>query len=104
VTFNDKLILTLVIGTSVTILALVAAGIIQNGLPNMLRIRARAVVEWPDTADEAWDEHVDAALQILLTHEALPGVVCGTPERWMDLEEEFADLAGLAEQLGERAQ
>jgi hypothetical protein len=87
---------------SVFALFRILAWVCTNGLPAMLRLRGRAVVEWPDT--EAWDEHVDAALQILLTHEATPGVVCGTPERWMDLEEEFADLNELAEQLGERAQ
>jgi hypothetical protein len=69
-------------------------------------MRGRAVVEWQDCDRQDrrsdWDDHVDSALEILLTHEA--GVVDGaTPERWVALEEEFADLDDLAARLGERA-
>jgi hypothetical protein len=69
-------------------------------------MRGRAVVEWQDCDVQprnAFDDHVDSALEVLLTHEA--GVDDGgTPQRWVELEEEFADLDGLAAQLGERAQ
>lgn len=60
----------------------------------------------PDVKDRAdWDVHVDTALDVLLTHEATPDVdEFGQPERWVALEEEFADLDDLAAQLGERAQ
>jgi len=51
-----------------------------------------------------WDVHVDTALDVLLTHEATPDVdEFGEPERWVALEEEFADLDPLAAKLGERA-
>jgi hypothetical protein len=109
------------------------AFVVKYGWRSMLglvAVRAEAVVEWQDCdrqpcgcpvggvdyscktcrarmyGDEqgrnAWDNHVDSALDVLMTHEA--GVADGaTPQRWIALEEEFADLDGLAAQLGERA-
>lgn len=68
-------------------------------------MRGRAVVEWQDCDRQsrtAFDDHVDDALGILLTHEATPAWQ-GSPERWTALEEEFADLDELAARLGERA-
>lgn len=50
----------------------------------------------------SFDDHAGDAISILLTHEACPAWQ-GTPERWIALEEEFADLDDLAAQLGERA-
>jgi hypothetical protein len=77
-----------------------------------------AVAHWsdcgcPDCHVFAVDDDIDALvdainggrdLDILLTHEALPEVdEIGAPDRWMALEAEFADLGGLAAELGERA-
>jgi hypothetical protein len=60
-----------------------------------------AVLQQRSDAIGEFDDHVDTALEILLTHEA--GVADGAqPERWIELEEEFADLDDLAAQLGER--
>lgn len=89
-----------------SVLAIVAIG--RWALKQIRRgveVRAEAVVEWQDCDRQsrtAFDDHVDDALGILLTHEATPAWQ-GSPERWTALEEEFADLDELAARLGERA-
>jgi hypothetical protein len=92
-----------VIFSSIFLLLRILAWVCTNGLPNMLRLQARAVVEWQDC--DPVDAHlVDQPDEVLLTHEATLGVdEFGTPDLWRALENECADLAGLAEQLGERA-
>lgn len=100
--------------STVFVLMRILAWVVTVGVPSMISRRSEAVVEWQDcdrqgrrsvddhSPEISFDDHVDDALEILLTHEA--GVACGaTPEEWIELEEEFADLDGLAAQLGERA-
>lgn len=100
-----------VVGAAITfssafVLLRILAWLVKEGIPSMISRRSEAVVEWQDCDVQprnAFDDHVDSALEVLLTHEA--GVDDGAgPERWIELEEEFADLDGLAAQLGERAQ
>lgn len=102
------------------------AWVVQNGWRSMLglvAVRGEAVIEWQDCdrkpcgcptggidysckpcRERLFGEHVDTALDILLTHEATPDVdQFGEPEEWEALEEEFADLDDLAAKLGERA-
>jgi hypothetical protein len=101
-----------VVGAAITfstvfVLMRILAWVVVEGIPSMISRRSEAVVGWQDCDQQGrrsgWDDHVDTALEVLLTHEA--GVADGaTPERWIALEEEFADLDDLAAQLGERAQ
>jgi hypothetical protein len=48
-----------VIFSSVFLLLRILAWVLNHGLPNMLRLRARAVVEWQDCDEPAYDDSPD---------------------------------------------